>query len=51
MSFIFAAQKVRAAPEKGVGELIYQAGYADQAHFIRECRAFTGRTPGELAAL
>ena len=49
--FNFAAQKFLAAPEKGVGELVYQAGYADQAHFIRECRTFTGRTPGELAIL
>jgi AraC-like DNA-binding protein len=49
--FNFAVQKYLSAPDKGVGSLIYQAGYADQAHFIRECRSFTGRTPGELLVL
>ena len=49
--FNFAVQKLLAAPHKGAGDLIYQAGYADQAHFIRECRVFTGRTPGELITL
>jgi AraC-like DNA-binding protein len=29
-------------------EFVFQAGYADQAHFIRECKEFTGRTPGDL---
>ena len=49
--FNFAAQTFLASPEKGVTDLIYQAGYADQAHFIRECREFTGRTPGALLVL
>lgn len=49
--FNFAVQKYLSAPNEGAGSLIYQAGYADQAHFIRECRLFTGRTPGELATL
>lgn len=25
-----------------------QAGYADQAHFTRECRRLTGRSPSDL---
>jgi AraC-like DNA-binding protein len=49
--FNFAAQRLLMTPEKGTGDLVYQAGYADQAHFIRECRLFTGRTPGELITL
>ncbi len=27
------------------------AGYADQSHFVRECRRFSGLTPGALRAL
>ncbi len=29
-------------------EIAYSCGYADQSHFIRECRRFSGLTPTEL---
>ncbi len=33
----------------GLADAAAGAGYADQAHLTRECRALTGRTPGQLA--
>ena len=30
--------------------IAYDCGYADQSHFIRDCRRFSGRTPAVLAA-
>ncbi len=29
-------------------DIAYSCGYADQSHFIRECRRFSGTTPAEL---
>jgi AraC-like DNA-binding protein len=34
--------------EADLARLAYDAGYADQAHLSRECRALTGLTPAEL---
>jgi AraC-like DNA-binding protein len=34
--------------DAGLGALAVAAGYADQAHFTRECRRMSGRTPSEL---
>jgi AraC-like DNA-binding protein len=31
-------------------DIAFQCGYADQAHMIRECRAFTGLAPSQFAA-
>jgi AraC-like DNA-binding protein len=36
-------------PETDLTGLAYQCGYFDQAHFIKEFRAFTGKTPSEYA--
>jgi AraC-like DNA-binding protein len=38
-------------PALGLTRLAYDAGYADQAHFIREFRAITGYTPRQAFAL
>ena len=35
-------------PASGLGALAIDAGYSDQAHLSRECRAISGRTPGQL---
>jgi AraC-like DNA-binding protein len=35
-------------PRKPWTEIIHELGYFDQAHFIRECHAFTGLPPGSL---
>jgi AraC-like DNA-binding protein len=37
------------APEVDLTALAYEFGYADQAHFIRDFRAFTGTTPRRFA--
>jgi AraC-like DNA-binding protein len=36
-------------PEADLTGLAYQCGYFDQAHFIKEFREFTGKTPSEYA--
>ena len=38
----------RNAPNRRWTEIIHELGYFDQAHFIRECRAFAGLPPGSL---
>ena len=35
-------------PARSWTDIIHELGYFDQAHFIRECRAFTGLPPGGL---
>jgi AraC-like DNA-binding protein len=40
-------RRVGAAPRQW-GQIAAESGYADQAHLVRECRAFTGLTPTEL---
>ena len=30
--------------------LAHESGYCDQAHFVRDCRALTGRTPSQIHA-
>lgn len=38
-----------AAGRERAAALAAELGYADQAHMVRECRAISGSTPGELA--
>ncbi|MBI9051062.1 MAG: AraC family transcriptional regulator [Anaerolineaceae bacterium] len=51
LRFNFAIQQLLTVPITNSTEMAFQAGYSDQAHFIRECREFTGRTPGELRSM
>ena len=37
-------------PDTSLTDLAYEFGYTDQAHFIRDFKAFADRTPGEFAA-
>jgi len=36
-------------PDAGLTELAHECGYSDQAHFIKEFKAFTGKTPTQYA--
>jgi AraC-like DNA-binding protein len=38
----------RASPNRLWTDIIHELGYFDQAHFIRECRAFAGLPPSGL---
>jgi AraC-like DNA-binding protein len=38
----------RDVPSRSWTDIIHELGYFDQAHFIRECRAFAGLPPGSL---
>jgi AraC-like DNA-binding protein len=40
-----------AAPHSPTAQLALEAGYADQAHLVRESRRLTGETPGALARM
>jgi AraC-like DNA-binding protein len=46
--FLSICRELRRRPEN-LAHLAHGAGYHDQAHFIKECRAFSGLTPGQLA--
>lgn len=39
---------IRRADGKTLTSLAYHAGYFDQAHFIKDFKSFTGKTPGEF---
>ena len=41
---------LRSRPAEPLAALAFAAGYADQAHLTRECRALTGQTPRALAS-
>jgi AraC-like DNA-binding protein len=38
----------RSAPAKSWTDIVHEAGYFDQAHFVRECRALTGVSPNHF---
>lgn len=38
------------SPRASWTELVHRAGYADQSHFIRDCRALAGGAPAEFFA-
>ena len=43
-------QRLMFEPDANLTELAYEFGYADQAHFIHDFKAFTNKTPSEYAA-
>ncbi|HLJ91621.1 MAG TPA: helix-turn-helix domain-containing protein [Gemmataceae bacterium] len=49
LRFERAQRRLRFDPETDLTGLAYQCGYFDQAHLIKEFRAFTGKTPSEYS--
>ena len=45
-----AAERIADGPHLDWADLALELGYADQAHFINDFRAYVGRTPAEYAA-
>jgi AraC-like DNA-binding protein len=50
LRFAFAVERIRAADEESWADLAVACGYYDQAHFNRDFRRFSGRTPREFRA-
>jgi AraC-like DNA-binding protein len=49
LRFEQAQRRLMFAPKIDLTQLAYQCGYFDQAHFIKEFKAFAGMTPSEYA--
>lgn len=49
LRFEQAQRRLMFDPEADLTQLAYRCGYFDQAHFIKEFRSFTGKTPSEYA--
>lgn len=48
--FVHAIPVLKQVSQDGLTQAAYESGYYDQAHFIHDCKEFTGLTPGELIA-
>jgi len=49
LRFVEAQRRLMFEPETDLTALAYDCGFSDQAHFIKEFKAFTSKTPGEYA--
>ena len=47
--FLCSMESIKTYPRSSLTQIAYENGYFDQAHFIHECKEFTGMTPKELA--
>ncbi|MEZ5831128.1 MAG: helix-turn-helix domain-containing protein [Dongiaceae bacterium] len=50
LRFAFAVDRITDADEEGWADLAVACGYYDQAHFNRDFRRYSGRTPSEFRA-
>jgi AraC-like DNA-binding protein len=50
LRFAHAVERIRAADEQSWADLAIACGYYDQAHFNRDFRRYSGRTPREFCA-
>jgi AraC-like DNA-binding protein len=48
LRFAYAVARIRSADEQSWAELAIACGYYDQAHFNRDFRRYSGRTPREF---
>jgi AraC-like DNA-binding protein len=48
--FIHSLTHLKKYPAMSLTEIAYESGYYDQAHYIHDCRAYSGYTPGQLHA-
>lgn len=46
--FYYAVENKMLHPEKSWSDITFEGGYFDQAHFIKEVKTFSGRTPDGL---
>lgn len=46
--FIFSLDYLKRFPVFSLTEIAYKSGYYDQAHFIRDYKAYAGYTPGQV---
>lgn len=47
--FIYSLQQLKNYPASTLTQIAYQSGYYDQAHFIRDYKAYTDHTPAQVA--
>ena len=47
--FIKSLKHLKRYPAESLTSIAYENGYYDQAHFIRDYKAYSGHTPGEVA--
>ncbi|HEU0126152.1 MAG TPA: helix-turn-helix domain-containing protein [Flavobacterium sp.] len=47
--FINSLYQLKKYPDWSLTEIAYESGYYDQAHFVRDYKAYTGHTPGQVA--
>lgn len=47
--FINSLAHLKKYPSLSLTEIAYRNGYYDQAHFIRDCKVYTGYTPSQVA--
>lgn len=46
--FVFSLDNIKQNPADNLTQIAYESGYYDQAHYIHDCKEFTGLTPKEL---
>lgn len=46
--FLCSIDNIKKYPFYSLTQIAYESGYFDQAHFIHDCKEFTGMTPKEL---